>query len=139
MFQHILVPVDYTQKNRSALKLAIHLATPGPSMVSVLHVIELIADTPVEEFDSFYASLEEQALQKMKELVAAYSDTPVQITHHIAYGSRTQEIVRFAQEQAADLIVMNSHKLDWNEPAQGWGTISYKVSILAACPVLLVK
>jgi universal stress protein A len=139
MFQHILVPVDYTQKNRGALDLAIHLATPGPGVVSVLHVIELIADTPLEEFDAFYASLEEQALQKMEELIAPYSGATVKITHQIAYGSRAQEIVRVAQDEATDLIVMNSHKLDWNEPTQGWGTISYKVSILADCPVLLVK
>ena len=48
-------------------------------------------------------------------------------------------LVRFAEEQNVDLIVINSHKIEWDEPTQGLGTISYKVSILADCPVLLVK
>jgi len=61
------------------------------------------------------------------------------VTHHIAYGDRLQEIVKFSEEQSADPIVMRSHRIDPANPTQGWGTISYKVSVLAQCPVLLVK
>lgn len=144
MFQHILVPVDFTEKNRRALDIAINLAQIGAGTVSMLHVIELIVDTPVEEFQTFYATLEEQATQKIQALVAQYtgglnSDKPVQLEPKITYGNRVQEIIRFAEEQSVDLIVINSHKIEWNEPTQGLGTISYKVSILADCPVLLIK
>lgn len=139
MFQHILVPVDYTKKNRHALDIAVNLAQSSQALVSVLHVIEIIYATPVEEFKSFYTALEEQAMQKMQDLLAPYNDGAVQIERMIRYGNRVQEIVRFAQEQGIDLVVMNSHRLDPNQPAQGWGTISYKVSILTECPVLLVK
>ena len=139
MFQHILAPVDCTEKNRQALDIAIHLAQANRAVVSVLHVIEVIYATPVAEFKSFYAALEEQAAQKMQELVSAYEDSGVEIEQTILYGKRVEEIVRFAQVQDVDLIVMNSHKLNLSEPTQGWGTISYKVSILADCPVLLVK
>ncbi len=48
MFQHVLVPVDFTEKNRRALEIAINLAQIGAGTVSMLHVIELIVDTPVE-------------------------------------------------------------------------------------------
>jgi len=139
MFQQILVPVDFTKKNRNALDIAVNLAKTEQSTVSVLHVIELIFDTPVEEFKTFYTTLEKQAAQKMQQLLAPYTGATVKLEQKIIYGSRVQAISRFAQEQNADLIVMNSHKIDLNEPTQGWGTISYKVSILADCPVLLVK
>lgn len=149
MFQHILVPVDFTEKNRRALDIAINLARVGQGTVSVLHVIELIFDTPVEESTAFYSKLEKQAAQKMKALLAPYTatshataqtrETGVKLEQKIIYGSRVQAITHFAQEQAIDLIVMNSHKIDLNEPTHGWGTISYKVSVLADCPVLLVK
>jgi universal stress protein A len=139
MFQHILVPVDYTEKNRNVLEMAINLARSEQGLVSVLHVIELVHATPVEEFEAFYAPFEDQAAQKMAELVAPYDQATVELEQKIIYGNRVQAILRFAQEQGVDLIIMNSHKIDWHEPAQGWGTISHKVSIMADCPVLLVK
>jgi universal stress protein A len=55
-------------------------------------------------------------------------------------GNRVAEILRFAQENKIDLIVMSSHKLPVRRPTvESWGTISYKVGILSRCPVLLVK
>jgi universal stress protein A len=57
----------------------------------------------------------------------------------IIYGSRAPEIVRYAMETGVDLIVLTSHRIDPEDPAVGWGTVSYKVGILSQCPVLLVK
>jgi nucleotide-binding universal stress UspA family protein len=57
----------------------------------------------------------------------------------IKHGKRIQEILRFAEDLKADLIIMNSHRMDPENPAEGWGTISHKVGILSQCPVLLVK
>jgi len=54
-------------------------------------------------------------------------------------GNRVKEILSFSQEHEIDLIVLNSHKIDFKDPSQGWGTISYKVGILSRCPVMLVK
>ena len=139
MFQHILVPVDYTEKNRNVLAIAINLARAGQGKISVLHVIEEVHATPVEEFQTFYAPLEEQAAQRMEKLVAPYCREAVKIDQKITYGNRGQEIIRFAREEGIDLIIMNSHKVDWQDPAQGVGTISYTVSIMADCPVLLIK
>jgi hypothetical protein len=48
-------------------------------------------------------------------------------------------VVIWSNEQGSSHIVMNSHQVDPDDPATGWGTISYKVGILAACPIMLVK
>jgi nucleotide-binding universal stress UspA family protein len=57
----------------------------------------------------------------------------------VVFGHRAPEIVRYAGEGESDLIVLKSHRIDLENPAAGWGTVSYKVGILAQCPVLLVK
>jgi nucleotide-binding universal stress UspA family protein len=57
----------------------------------------------------------------------------------VVFGHRAPEIVRYAAEVGADLIVLTSHRIDLQNPAAGWGTVSYKVGILAQGPVLLVK
>jgi len=57
----------------------------------------------------------------------------------VIFGNRAPEIVRYAVEAGIDLIVLKSHRIDLQNPSAGWGTVSYKVGILAQCPVLLVK
>jgi len=37
------------------------------------------------------------------------------------------------------LIVMASHRIDREQPAHDWSSISYAVAILSPVPVLLVK
>jgi nucleotide-binding universal stress UspA family protein len=55
------------------------------------------------------------------------------------YGRRAGEIVQYAAANEVDLIVLASHRVNPSRIARDWGTISYKVGILAQCPVLLVK
>ena len=54
-------------------------------------------------------------------------------------GTRAPDVVRYAGEVGADLIVLTAPRFDPEHPAAGWGSLSYKVGILSSCPVLLVK
>ena len=45
-------------------------------------------------------------------------------------------LVRFAVEKEVDLIVLASHRIDLSRPGYGWSTLSYKIGVLAPCPVL---
>lgn len=139
MFQRILVPVDFSEKNQRSLEIALNLAATNQGTIYLLHVIEMIADSSFEEFRDFYQNLEHEASQKMAALQTEAKASTIKIDHAIVFGDRVNEIVRIAEEQAADLIVMNSHRIDLNDPATSLSTISYKVSVLANCPVLLVK
>jgi len=47
--------------------------------------------------------------------------------------------VREAVDRKVDLVVVSSHKVDPAATVQSLGTLSYQVSILCECPVLLVK
>jgi len=63
----------------------------------------------------------------------------VTIRHLIKFGKRAEEILHVAEEENADLAVLRSHRVDSSMSGRDWGTISYKVGILATCPVLLIK
>ncbi|MFN8440176.1 MAG: universal stress protein [Caldilineaceae bacterium] len=139
MFQRILVPVDFSEKNQRSLEIAHHLAATNQGTIYLLHIIEMIADSSFEEFRDFYQNLEHEASRKMAAWQTEFATSTIKIDHAIVFGDRVTEIVRIAEEQAADLIVMNSHRIDRNDPAASLSTISYKVSVLANCPVLLVK
>jgi hypothetical protein len=47
--------------------------------------------------------------------------------------------VRFARSLAADLIILTAPRLDPDHPEECWGSLSFKLGIFSACPVLLVK
>ena len=137
MFRRILVPVDFTKRNVRAVKIAAKVASSRGASLTLLHVIERVDAGDDGALAGFYRGLEKSARTKMGTLLAAAGKVP---THaEIVYGNRVDEVLRLADETRADLIVMGSHRVDRKHPGQNWGTISYKVGILARCPVLLVK
>lgn len=139
MFRSILIPVDLSERNRRALDFSVNLAILSHAKITLLHVIELINDTNFEEFADFYTTLHHQAEEKLRSLIAPHRDTTIVITTQVTYGDRTREILRFAEEEGIDLIVLNSRQIDPAAPTQGWGSISHKIGILAQCPVMLMK
>jgi nucleotide-binding universal stress UspA family protein len=139
MFKNILVPTDFLDDDQHALDIAVRLCSMDNGMISLLHVIEVIQNTTFEEFEDFYSGLETRSFKGLNGIIDRLDTKEITVEPRVVYGNRTREIVRYAEENSADLIIMKSHKVDLEERSQGWGTISYKVSILAQCPVLLVK
>lgn len=140
MFKNLLVPTDLSEKSSRALEIALDMAEKrGGCRITFLHVIERIEDSDDDEFKSFYDRLASKARLKMNEIVKQYSHRKAEIDNEIVFGNRVGEIVDFAYKHAIDLIILSSHKLDKLDAVQDWATISYKVGILAPCPVMMVK
>ena len=142
VFRRILVPLDFTEKNLRALSVALELATQNRSGVALLHVIETVEHIPFGELKAFYSKLETDARSRMGMPSSMFLEKGLVVDPEVVYGKRAEEIVKYAAANQVDLIVMSSHKVGGEQPGQpgqGWGTISYKVAILAQCPVLLVK
>lgn len=138
-FDHILVPVDFTARNRAAADIAFDLAVQNKARATLLHVIETIEYVPDEETADFYRQLEERANTELDLMSQRFDAAHVSVARKIRYGKRAQEIVRYEVEHDVDLIVMSSHRIDTEHPAQSLGTLSYQVAMLCQCPVLLVK
>ncbi|MBA3028567.1 MAG: universal stress protein [Proteobacteria bacterium] len=139
MFQHILVPTDFSEESKRAFEIAKSIISPDSGTITLLHVIEIIADTTFEEFESFYLQLETRAEKHLDEMAPSEKNETFTIQKKVLYGNRVREIVAFALDHQVDLIILNSHKINMQDPGKGWGTISYKVGIASQCPVMLVK
>ncbi|HSK76632.1 MAG TPA: universal stress protein [Thermoanaerobaculia bacterium] len=140
MFRKLLVPVDFTEKNDAALTSAIEIVSGNDGAeVVLLHVIETIEHIEFEEMAGFYHGLEARAAARLFTMVEKLTQANVRVRHEIVYGKRAETIVRYAEEQEMDLLILSSHKVDREHPALGIGTLSYRVAIVARCPVLLVK
>ncbi len=139
MFRTILLPVDLTDKHRQALEAAADLARQSGGEVTLLHIIEVIPGLAMEEEKPFYARLEKTARKHLDGLGAQLQAKGVRWQAEVRFGTRGPDIVRYAREAGADLIVLTSPRFDPERPAAGWGSLSHKLGILSACPVLLVK
>jgi nucleotide-binding universal stress UspA family protein len=138
MFRRILVPVDFTPRSRRAAAVAARLTADSKGRATLLHVIERIDAGSPSAFAGFYRKLEKSARRKLEGLLAEFERKGAAARGEVLYGRRVDEILRFAGEEKIDLIVMSSHKLPLRR-GEAWGTISYRVGLLARCPVLLVK
>ncbi len=140
MFTNILVPTDLTDKSIKALEIAAGLVADSECRITLIHIIETIDDDEAEnEFKEFYDKLASRAEKKMIKYANKYATGRLSICTEIIFGKRVPEIVKYACDNKTDLIILSSHKLDSMESVDGWATISYRVGILAPCPVMMVK
>ena len=137
MFDHVLVPVDLTDRNRRALEAAARLAGEDGE-VTLLHVIETL-DLPFDELEDFYQRLHDRAQVEMDQMADPLSVSGVTVIQRVSYGNRLREILAHAEENSTDLIVMSSRRLEISDPPVGFATLSHQVAILSQIPVLLVK
>ncbi|MEN6331596.1 MAG: universal stress protein [Smithella sp.] len=139
MFRQILIPTDFSEKLIGPLEIASDLAKKYKSTIHLLHVIEFIPEATFEEFEDFYKRLEKKAQTQMRNIISEYTGKSVLLLHHISYGNRVEEILKFIKKYEIDLVIMNSHKAEKKNPLRDWGTISYKIALLSESPVMLVK
>lgn len=139
LFRKIVVPLDFTEKNSAAIEFALRLSIQNDSHVTLLHVIEMIEYADDGELAAFYESLKKQAEANLTSWGEQFRAAKIPVAERIVMGKRAQGIVNFALQESADLIVLSSHKVNLNDNSRGWATLSYQVSILCQCPVMLVK
>ncbi len=139
----ILVPIDFSDPSREALDAAGELALLFGAELSLLHVVPMIPDLPNVEAlvhegkyeDKLHSDVEER-LQKMAEDLARkeiHATTEVGTANDVP-----MEIVRFAESENADMIVIASHGVS------GWkrfvlGSVAEKVVQVAPCAVLMLR
>ncbi len=137
----ILVPVDFSEHAKLALVYANQLAQLYAARLHLLHVIDEVV------YPDFYPpvvppvgpasdELRERSEEGLRELIA-------QVTHpnaetHVGAGRASPEIVRFAEELSADLIVIASHGLTGIRHML-LGSVTEQVIRGAPCPVFTVK
>ncbi len=141
-FQKILIPVDFAKKNWSALDVAFEIAVSNKAAVTLLHVIEAIDDGDLDEdpdVKEFYRRMEDRSARELEAMGQRFVEAGVEVHEKIRFGKRVFEIVRYAEEHPVDLIVMSSHPLVAHRKSTNIVTLSYQVSLICDCPILLVK
>ena len=139
-FKHILIPLDFSDKNDVALEAVHEFASSNPasvSNISLLHVIEPIGDLVDAETRKFTEQLRKHSENELLKRAQRFSDLDIMVSCENRSGNRVSETLTFVEESAVNLIVLNSHQIRTGEANPT--SLSYQIAILAGCPVLLLK
>ena len=138
----ILFPTDFSSVSDDVLTLAVSLARDRKAELIIAHVVEpgtvycygesRLFTTVGGASDPNYRELEHRLAAVVPD------DTTVRFRHVLAQGIPAQEIVRLAEEENVDLIVIGTH---------GWtglkhllmGSVAEAVVRHATCPVMTVR
>lgn len=146
----ILVPHDGDQMSDKAVLYASELAKALNAEIMLLYVIEEVEVPATLLLGNDRVLIErarrdtrremEQSWDRFaKEKVKLLSSEKVKVSSEIRTGDAAQEIVKYAREAGADLIVMGSRRLEGSSKVlAALGSVARKVSERAHCPVMLV-
>jgi universal stress protein A len=146
-FRKILCPTDFSEPSYAALKDAGELAGHFAAELLVIHVMPPVPvpypypEPPV--YPGFDVALYQQEMtlfsqNALKEVVAQKVSPQVRPLTAVVIGDAAQEIIRMAEQEQVDLIVIATHG------QSGWrhfvfGSVAEKVVRLAPCPVLTIR
>ena len=140
-FQSILVPVDFSHSSDAALQFASSLAAESNAQLKIVHVSE---DTPAyfaayggfaytEDLSEKIEKENQELLNKIRPIGAG-----IDYAHHYLRGNPSEQILKFAEQEKVDLIVIGSHGRTGISRLL-LGSVAEEVVRRAACPVLTVK
>jgi nucleotide-binding universal stress UspA family protein len=134
--RHIFHATDFQRDTAHACSYAVSLAREFRARLTLVHVIEDYGDVLHEHPGTI-----DVALRKLEELVPHPGDLRSRPEFLVRYGAPAEAILRTAQENDADLIVLGL------TPGMGplraathlGGSTAHKVVVGASCPVLTVR
>lgn len=114
-YQHILVVSRSTRQCRRAVETGISLARLYQAHLTVLHVIHDPFslegwNLPVPSLEAEYRKMVEDTRKEIDKMVAKEKERGLTVYLKIREGIPQEEILRAAEEDGADLILISSHE-----------------------------
>jgi len=141
MYDHILVPTDGSAGVERAVEHAVDLADTHEATLHALYVVNTASyssmpmETSWEHVRDMLGEEGERALERVGD-IADGADVPVESV--VVDGSPSREIVRYAEQEPCDLVVMGTHGRGGIDRLL-LGSVAERVVRASAVPVLTVR
>lgn len=137
----ILVPLDFSDSSRQALRYAVAFASHFQASLILLHVVEFNyvgSDFNLVETSQIETDLREGAGQRLEEWLKQETSQQVPAQPIVKVGRPYHEIVETAQADGIDLILIATHGHSSLAHVLLGSTVE-RVVRYAPCPVLIVR
>ena len=139
----ILCPTDFSEPSLLGLSTALELANLFKSEIKIVYVLPVLPPSPTDPNYEFVIPeyeniLHKDSQKKLDEIIKTKVPAGIKATAVVGHGNPAKEIVRIAEEDKVDLIVIATHG------GTGWhhlimGSVAEKVIRHAPCPVYAVR
>jgi nucleotide-binding universal stress UspA family protein len=142
-FHTVVVATDFSETAEEALSVALELVEGTDREIAVVHVVldplhqPWMVDAAGVDFPELQRSWVEGAEHEFQALLKRRRLNASALSTHIVIGRPDFEIVRFAEEHGADLLVMGTHGYS-GVKRFFLGSVADRVVREARCPVLVV-
>ena len=144
MFNHILVPMDFSAPSDAALECARAVAVQFAGSLHLLHVAEdpyralYSAEVFVPEIEGLRDEILTDTTRRLNERLRPSDVTTLHATAEAIIGTPAMSIVEYAAGHDIDLIVMGTHGRGGMSHLL-MGSVAERVVRTATCPVLTVR
>jgi nucleotide-binding universal stress UspA family protein len=135
----ILVPVDFSENSKKILESARDISGKFGASLSVVFVVQSFDD-----YSGFFvphmpvAKFEEEMVQGAEKKMEDFMDGFEGVDAKVLVGDVAEEVIRYAEEMATDMIIMGTHGYKGLEKVM-FGSVAEKVVKSSTCPVLTIN
>ncbi len=141
LYKRILCAVDFAPTSMRALKYAVALAQEADARLTVVHVLEPGIFEPIPmsgaELPPRDLNMRAVAMRRLHDAIAEEVRTYADVHEVVLSGKGYREILRQAEEDHTDLIVVGAH--GGGIGAVAFGSTTNQIVRQATCPVLSLK
>ena len=139
LIKTVLALTDGSKNSRSALRYAVEICR---NFEASLHILSVVEDMPsyinLEVGEEFMAKIQETIKSEVVNCSGYCETSGIQCTGMIRHGVPYEEIVAYAEEIDADLIVLSTHGHTGLSHIL-LGSVAEKIVRHAPCPVLTTR
>jgi nucleotide-binding universal stress UspA family protein len=142
-FERIICAIDFSAASLTALAYALSIAEEADATLTLLNVIELPPELinppqpPDFNIERARAEIGAERLTRLRALVPEHARDYCTVETAVLEGGASRQILRLAEQQPADLIVLGVHGRNALDLAV-FGSNSKDIISRAHCPVLIV-
>lgn len=139
----LLCPTDFSEPAREALKVAVEFVLHFGAQLSLVNVVPMLPVLPRDPNYAFKVPQYEQMLnadaeERLNELIKEVTTPITNIRTILGHGDAASEIIRIAEKENVDMIVIATHGMTgWRRAV--FGSVAERVVRLAKCPVLTTR
>jgi nucleotide-binding universal stress UspA family protein len=139
----VLVPIDFSDYSKSALKYAVNFAKSFGAEMYLVYVVEPVIYPPDFSMGqiampSINTEWDDRARDELAKLAKTEISPDVKVKTIIKTGKPFVEIIETAEEEAVDIIIISTHGHTGVEHIL-FGSTAEKVVRKAPCPVLTLR
>jgi nucleotide-binding universal stress UspA family protein len=142
-WERILVPIDFSENSREALKLAVSLAADPEDRITLLHVVE--PEHPFQRGNEVMMTLSKgeaeiryEAERRLERWAAQEAGPDIEIATVVRFGKVTDEILALAETRDCDIIVLATEPAGWMKRLFS-GSVTAQLQRRAKCAVINIR